>query len=357
MTPVPVRLAAPPYDALLVVSFGGPEQPADVMPFLENVRRGKNVPRERMLEVAHHYERFGGASPINQQNRDLIAALRQEWVRVGINLPIYWGNRNWHPLLRDTLRQMAADGRRSALAYVTSAYSSYSSCRQYQEDIERAQEEVGPDAPQVSTLRKFFNHPEFIATNADHVRAALTELSDATWDTCALIFTAHSIPESMAHHSAYEAQLRDTARHVAATVGAPSWDLVYQSRSGPPSQPWLGPDILDHLRDLKSAGAAAVVVAPIGFLSDHVEVLYDLDIEARQLATELGLRMARARTPGTHPRFVQMLGELVAERLSGSAERRNVGTLGAWHDVCPADCCLSGRPDAPAVVIGSDAKA
>jgi ferrochelatase len=357
MTPVPVPLAAPPYDALLVVSFGGPEQPADVMPFLENVLRGKNVPRERMLEVAHHYERFGGASPINQQNRDLIAALRQECVRVGINLPIYWGNRNWHPLLRDTLRQMAADGRRSALAYVTSAYSSCSSCRQYQEDIERAQEEVGLDTPRVSTLRKFFNHPEFIAANADHVRAALTELNDATWDTCALIFTAHSIPESMARHSAYEAQLRDTARHVAAAVGAPSWDLVYQSRSGPPSQPWLGPDIRDQLRDLKSAGAAAVVVAPIGFLSDHVEVLYDLDIEARQLAAELGLRMARARTPGTHPRFVQMIGELVAERLAGSAERRTVGTMGAWHDVCPTDCCLSGRPDETAVGTGSDARA
>jgi protoporphyrin/coproporphyrin ferrochelatase len=355
MTPAPMRVAGPPYDALLVVGFGGPEQPADVMPFLENVLRGKNVPRERMLEVAHHYELFGGASPINQQNRDLIAALRQQCAHMGIDLPIYWGNRNWHPLLPATLRQMAADGCRSALAYVTAAFSSYSSCRQYQEDIARAQEEVGPDAPRVSTVRKFFNHPGFIETNADLVRAALAELGGATWETCALAFTAHSIPDAMARHSAYEAQLRDAARQIAAAVGAPRWDLVYQSRSGPPTQPWLGPDILDHLRTLRSAGVAAVVVAPIGFLSDHVEVLYDLDIEARHLAAELGLRMARARTPGTHPRFVQMIGELMAERLSGATERPRVGSMPAWHDVCPADCCLSGRPATPSPPTGSDA--
>ncbi|HEY7985106.1 MAG TPA: ferrochelatase [Ktedonobacterales bacterium] len=357
MTPAPPRLATPPYDALLVVSFGGPERPSDVMPFLANVLRGKHVPRERMLEVAHHYERFGGASPINQQNRDLIAALRPALARAGIELPVYWGNRNWHPLLPDTLRQMAADGRRNALAYITSAYSSYSGCRQYLEDIASAQDAVGPDAPHVSTLRKFFNHPDFIATNADHVRAALAELDGATWEHCALAFTAHSIPQSMARQSAYEAQLRDTARHVAAAVGAPRWDLVYQSRSGLPSQPWLGPDILDHLRDLKSAGTSQVVIAPIGFLSDHVEVLYDLDIEARQRATELGLRLARARTAGTHPRLVRLIAELVAERMSGSTERRAVGTLGAWHDICPAESCLSGRPATPAVAPGSDARA
>jgi protoporphyrin/coproporphyrin ferrochelatase len=354
MTAASMRLAAPPYDALLVVGFGGPEQPADVMPFLRHVVRGKNVPDERLQEVAHHYAECGGYSPINQQNRDLIAALHDECAQLGIDLPIYWGNRNWHPLLPDTLRQMAADGRTSALAYVTAAYSSYSSCRQYQEDIARAQDEVGDGAPHVSTLRKFFNHPEFIEANADHVRAALAGLQGATWETCALVFTAHSIPESMARHSSYAAQLADTAHHVAAAVGAPSWDLVYQSRSGPPAQPWLGPDVLDHLRALSAAGTKSVVIAPIGFLSDHVEVLYDLDVEARALAAELGLRLARARTVGTHPRFVRMIGELFMERLSGSQVRRTVGTMGAWHDVCPAESCLSGRPAASAAVSGSD---
>ncbi|HEV2236308.1 MAG TPA: ferrochelatase [Ktedonobacterales bacterium] len=344
MTSAPLRLAAPPYDALLVISFGGPEQQSDVMPFLENVLRGKNVPRERMLAVAHHYERFGGASPINQQNRDVIAALGPALARAGIALPVYWGNRNWHPLLPDTLRQMAVDGRRNALAYITSAYSSYSGCRQYLEDIACAQQEVGPEAPRVSTLRKFFNHPDFIAANADRVRAALAELAGETWDDCALVFTAHSIPEGMARHSAYEAQLRDTAHHVAAAVGALRWDLVYQSRSGPPDQVWLGPDILDHLRALAASGARQVVIAPIGFLSDHVEVLYDLDIEARQVAADLGLRLVRARTVGTHPLFVRMIAELAAQRLSGSTERRAVGTMGAWHDICPAESCLSGRP-------------
>jgi ferrochelatase len=338
-----MRLAAPPYDALLVVSFGGPEQPSDVMPFLRNVVRGRNVPDERLRDVAHHYERFGGASPINQQNRDVIAALRPALLERGIDLPIYWGNRNWHPLLADTLRQMAVEGRRNALAYVTSAYSSYSGCRQYQEDIAAAQEEAGPDAPRVSMLRKFFNHPDFIATNADHVRAALGELNGATWDDCVLLFTAHSIPESMARHSRYAAQLRETAQLVATTVGAPAWELAYQSRSGPPSQPWLGPDMLDSLRTLRAAGAQAVVIAPVGFLSDHVEVLHDLDIEARELAAELGLCLARARTAGTHPRFVHMIGELIMERLADTTERRALGSMGAWHDTCPMDCCLSGH--------------
>jgi ferrochelatase len=357
MTLAPMCLAAPPYDALLVVSFGGPEQPSDVMPFLRNVVRERNVPDERLLEVAHHYERCGGASPINQQNRDLIAALRPALARRGLELPIYWGNRNWHPLLPDTLRQMAADGRRNALAYVTSAYSSYSGCRQYQEDIARAQADAGPHAPRVSMLRKFFNHPDFIGANADHVRTALDELGGVTWDTCVLVFTAHSIPEGMARRSSYAAQLHEIAQHVAAILGAPRWDLVYQSRSGPPSQPWLGPDILEHLRALKATGAEAVVIAPIGFLSDHVEVLYDLDVEARELAAELGLRLARASTVGTHPRFVQMIGELVMERLSGSAERRAVGALGAWHDVCPANCCLNGLPSVATTKTGMDASA
>lgn len=332
-----------PYDAILVLSFGGPEGSDDVMPFLENVLRGRNVPRERMAEVAHHYELFGGVSPINQQNRDLIQALRAELDANHIALPIYWGNRNWAPMLPDTLRLMAADGRRHALAYITSAYSSYSGCRQYLEDIARAQAEVGERAPMVSPLRKFFNHPAFIAANADHLRAALDQVPADRRAGTALVFTAHSIPESMARTSAYERQLREASRLVAGAVGHPQWDLVYQSRSGPPSQPWLAPDICDHLRSLAARGVTDVVVAPVGFLSDHVEVLYDLDIEARAVAQSLGLSLVRAPTVGVHPAFVGMIRELLVERLHEGTERRALGTLGPSRDVCDAECCT---PDA-----------
>src|SRR5690348_8059077 len=329
-----------PYDAILVVSFGGPEGMDDVMPFLENVLRGRNVPRERMLAVAHHYELFGGVSPINQQNRDLIAALRQSLDAHGINLPIYWGNRNWHPLLPDTLREMACDGRRHALACITSAYSSYSGCRQYLEDIERAQAEVGPDAPAVSALRKFYNHPDFIRANADRVRAALATIPASQQAEAIVVFTAHSIPLSMAQNSRYVGQLREAGRLIAAELElGDRWQLAYQSRSGPPSQPWLEPDICDTLRVLKEEGKTAVVVAPIGFLSDHVEVLYDLDVEARQLADELGMTMARAQTVGTHPAFVDMIRQLIVERLQPGTERRFLGSEGASPDTCGADCC------------------
>ncbi|HEU5348281.1 MAG TPA: ferrochelatase [Ktedonobacterales bacterium] len=329
-----------PYDAILLVSFGGPEDLDDIMPFLENVLRGRNVPRERMLEVAHHYELFGGVSPINQQNRDLIAALRESLDAHGIDLPVYWGNRNWHPLLPDTLRQMARDGKRHALAYITSAYSSYSGCRQYLEDIERAQSEVGRDAPQVSALRKFYNHPDFIRANAERVRAALATIAEPQRSSAVVVFTAHSIPLSMAQNSRYVSQLRETARLVAGELNLPRWELAYQSRSGPPSQPWLEPDIGDTLRVLKSEGVNAVVVAPIGFLSDHVEVLYDLDVEARQLADELGLTMARAQTVGTHPAFVEMIRQLITERIQPGTERRFLGPDGASPDGCGgSDCC------------------
>jgi protoporphyrin/coproporphyrin ferrochelatase len=331
------------YDALLIVSFGGPEGPDDVMPFLENVLRGRNVPRERMLEVAHHYERFGGVSPLNGQNRALIAALREELHANGPNLPIYWGNRNWHPLLADTLRQMSGDRVRHALAFVTSAYSSYSGCRQYHEDVARAQAEVGPDAPRVSFLRKFYNHPGFVAANTEHVRAALGQLPAERRSRAHIAFTAHSIPESMARASRYEGQLNEACRLVAEGLEQPRWQLVYQSRSGPPTQPWLEPDIGDHLRALRAAGVEDVVIAPIGFLSDHIEVLYDLDVEARHLAAALGLNMARAATVGVHPAFVGMIRDLIAERVTGSAERRVLGTLGAGSDVCPVDCCLPGQ--------------
>ena len=335
-----------PYDALLVVSFGGPEGPDDVMPFLETVLRGRNVPRERMLEVAHHYELFGGVSPINAQNRALIAALRDELARKGPALPVYWGNRNWHPLLADTLRQMAQDGVQHALAFITSAYSSYSGCRQYREDLARAQAEVGADAPQVSVLRKFYNHPGFIEANVEHVRAALDAIPAERRSRAPIAFTAHSIPESMARASLYERQLVETCRLVAEGVEQPSWRLVYQSRSGPPSQPWLEPDVTDHLKALRTAGIEDVVIAPIGFISDHIEVLYDLDVEAQQLAAALGLNMVRAATAGVHPAFVAMIRELVVERLTGGSDKRALGMQGPSHDVCPADCCLSvyGRP-------------
>ena len=238
----------PKYDAVLVTSFGGPEGPADVMPFLENVLRGKNVPHERMLEVAEHYYHFGGKSPINDQNRRLIAALERELAEHGPKLPVYWGNRNWHPMLADTLLQMKKDGVRHALAFVTSAYSSFSSCRQYREDIAKAREDAGPDAPVVDKIRAFHNHPGFIEAMVDRVRAALAKLPEEGRDAAQLIYTAHSIPYAMARSCDYEVQLRETGRLVAEELGHADWQLVYQSRSGPPSQPWLEPDILDYLR-------------------------------------------------------------------------------------------------------------
>jgi protoporphyrin/coproporphyrin ferrochelatase len=313
------------YDALLLVSFGGPEGMDDVIPFLENVLRGRNVPRERMLQVARHYEMFGGVSPINQQNRNLIAALRKELDRNGPRLPIYWGNRNWHPLLPDTLAQMTQDGIKNALAFVTSAYSSYSSCRQYRQNISDAQAAVGPEAPRVEKLRVFYNHPLFIEANVEQIRAALVQLEDVN-----LVFTAHSIPESMAVNCDYAAQLAEAAGVIAHALGIKSWQLVYQSRSGSPSQPWLGPDITDHLRTLHREGVRNVVVAPIGFVSDHMEVVYDLDVEARKVADELGMKMVRAATAGTHPAFVRMIRELMLERVENRGP----------ENVCATDCCL-----------------
>ncbi|HKG78208.1 MAG TPA: ferrochelatase [Pyrinomonadaceae bacterium] len=313
------------FDALLLVSFGGPEGMEDVIPFLENVLRGRNVPRERMLQVARHYELFGGMSPINQQNRDLIAALEKEFEQHELRLPIYWGNRNWHPLLPDTLRQMASDGIQNALGFVTSAYSSYSSCRQYLQNIADAQAEVGPGAPRVEKLRAFYNHPLFIEANVDHIREALGQVNSPG----ALVFTAHSIPGSMSANCDYVAQLTETGRLIAHELGVDDWQLVYQSRSGSPSQPWLGPDVSDHLRALRLEGVANVVVAPIGFVSDHMEVVYDLDVEARRVADEIGLKMVRARTAGTHPSFVKMIREMVMERVNGEVP----------VNICAPDCC------------------
>jgi ferrochelatase len=331
------------YDALLIVSFGGPESMDEVMPFLENVLRERNVPPARMREVAHHYELFGGVSPINAQNRRLMAALEEELETNGPRLPVYWGNRNWHPLLSDTLRRMMNDGIKNALAFVTSAYSSYSSCRQYREDIERARAEVGPDAPRVEKLRAFYNHPGFVEPNVEHVRSALNQIPKERREATQIAFTAHSIPLSMAANCDYQAQLLETCRLVAEGVHHDRWQLVFQSRSGPPTEPWLEPDICDHLVELKEAGTEWVVVAPVGFISDHMEVLYDLDTEARALAERIGLKMIRAATVGTHPVFVKMIRELILERMNPNPVRRFLGTRGASHDVCPVDCCLQAK--------------
>ena len=334
------------YDAILIVSFGGPESRQDVIPFLENVLRGRNVPRERMLAVAGHYYHFEGKSPINQQTRELIAALESELAERGPKLPVYWGNRNWHPMLADTLRRMQQDGIQRALAFVTSAYSSYSGCRQYREDIARAQNEVGPGAPQIDKLRAFFNHPGFIEATAERLQDALAEVPANACPDVQVVYTAHSIPLSMANTCDYVRQLEEVRKLVSQRLGATSDALVYQSRSGAPGQPWLEPDILDYLRDVKARHlASAVVLAPISFISDHMEVLYDLDIEARQLCHSLDLPMARAKTVGVHPKFIAMIRELILERTAG-AERRALGSLGPRQDECAEDCCLA--PQRPA---------
>ncbi len=290
-----------------------------------------------MLEVAEHYYHFGGVSPINGQMRGLVPLLEAELRERGPKLPVYWGNRNWHPMLADTLRRMRDDGVRRAVAFVMSAYSSYSGCRQYLEDIARARETVGPGVPEIDKLRLFYNHPGFIEPMAERVREAQNQRPGA-----ALIYTAHSIPASMAASSQYEAQLREACRLVSDRAGRTEWRLVYQSRSGPPSQPWLGPDIGAHLRELHAAGVRDVVIAPIGFISDHMEVLYDLDTEARALCEGLGLNLVRAATVGNHPAFVSMIAELAGERM-GQAKPRWLGNLGPTADVCEPDCCAPPR--------------
>ncbi len=336
------------YQALLVVSFGGPEKPEDVMPFLENVTRGRGIPPDRLQEVAQHYYHFGGKSPINDQCRELIHALRGELDANGIALPIYWGNRNWYPYLADTLREMRSDGITRCLAFVTSAYSSYSGCRQYRENLAAAQIEIGEGAPQIDKLRVFYNHPGFITACADRVREALTQFSREEQKNLRLVTTAHSIPCSMAQTSDYERQLRETARLLSEAVHLENWDLVYQSRSGPPTQPWLEPDILDHLRGLRAEGVRNVILAPIGFTSDHMEVLFDLDTEARELAAELGMKVVRAGTAGTHPAFISAIRELIQERLDPAASRLAIGRFGPNHDYCPRDCCPAPqRPGKP----------
>ena len=334
-----------PYDAILLVSFGGPEKRDDVMPFLENVTRGRSVPRERLLEVAEHYYRFDGVSPINAQNRALLAALRALLDSQGPALPLYWGNRNWQPLLTETVARMADDGIRRALAFVTSAFASYSSCRQYLEDIARARAEVGARAPVIDKLRLYWDHPGFIEPMVEHTEAALAMLPDDARGEAHLAFTAHSVPRSTADTSAYVAQLEEASGLVAARLRSRHpWALAFQSRSGPPSQPWLEPDIRDHLAALRARGVTEVVLVPIGFVSDHLEVQWDLDLEAAARARELGMRLTRAATVGTHPGFVAMIRELVRER-TGDAPRLALGRGGPAPDVCAPGCCLApARP-------------
>jgi ferrochelatase len=313
------------YEALLVVSFGGPEKPDDVMPFLENVLRGRNVPRERMLEVAEHYYHFGGRSPINDHNRELIASLKDLLNREGPHIPVYWGNRNWHPFLADTLRQMRDDGIKYVGAFITSAYASYSGCRQYLDDIGKAQEQVGAGAPDVCRLRFFHNNPGFIEPLVRNVQTAMSRFPAPPH----VAFTAHSVPISMADSSPYVGQLTETCQLIAGALGHTDWKLVYQSRSGPPGQPWLEPDIGDHIRQLHAAGRRDIIIAPVGFISDHMEVIYDLDTEAAGLCEQLGMHMERAKTVGTAPEFVRLIRDLLL----------------APCRVCEPDCCP--RPQRP----------
>ncbi len=341
-----------------------------MVPFLENVTRGKNVPRERLLQVAERYRLFHGISPINEQNRALLRALVAELNAHGPHLAVYWGNRNWHPLLPDTLQQMADDGVRRALAFVTSAFGSYPGCRQYLEDIQQAREAVGPQAPQVEKLRLFFNHPGFIEAMAHRVLAALEEIPAERRQAARLVYTAHSLPVDMAQSSPYQKQLAEACRLVSERIGRTGWDLVYQSRSaagkgdrhllperpegcfaqkvpvtfsGPGEQQWLEPDIKDHLLRLHETGSVKdVVLVPIGFLSEHIEVVYDLDVEAVGLGEQLGISVVRAGVVGTHPRLVTMIRELIQERIAECPTRLAMGTLGPWPDDCPAGCCVRG---------------
>jgi ferrochelatase len=350
----------PAYDAFLLLSFGGPEGPDDVLPFLENVTRGRGIPPERLAEVAEHYMAFGGVSPINAQCRAMLDAVRA----AGLGMPMYWGNRNWHPFLEDTVRQMADDGVERAVAFATSAYSSYSACRQYLDDIDRAVAAVGPRAPKIDKIRPYFNHPGFIEPFAENTSAALATLPANVQDSARLVFTAHSVPLGMAETSGsvsagtarpaavggrYAAELFEASRLIAERVrgNGASFDLVWQSRSGPPSAPWLEPDVCDHIQALSENGSAsAVVIVPVGFVSDHMEVVHDLDTEARSVAESLGLPFARAAAPGSSQRFAQMVCELVAGRVSGTPALA-LGDFGPATGDCPADCCRyvpRGRP-------------
>jgi len=362
-----------PYDAVLLLSFGGPEKPEDVLPFMRNVTRGKGIPEERLVEVSQHYALFGGRSPINDQNRELLAALRAELDARGIDTPLAWGNRNGEPYTDGALADLRGSGASRVLALVTSAYGSYSGCRQYREHVAAALAGVaghGDDTPadaeaaagvRVDKLRHYFNHPGFVRANADAVVEAFTDLAARLGrpraDVAAeapLLFVTHSIPLAMEAGSAaarpgYVAQHQDACREVAQLVAAdlgvtPDWSLAFCSRSGPPSQPWLEPDVNDVLTERAAGGTTAVVMSPIGFVSDHMEVAYDLDTEAMATAEGLGVTAVRAGSASTRAPFVAGLVDLMLERAAAERgedpERATVGVLGAWPDRCAVGCCF-----------------
>jgi ferrochelatase len=351
------------YDAVVLASFGGPEGQDDVIPFLRNVTRGRGIPDERLEEVAHHYRAFGGVSPINAQNRALKAALEAELERRGVDLPVYWGNRNWGPMLADALREAAAAGHRRLLGIATSAYSSYSSCRQYREDFARALTETDlGDTLRIDKVRQYFDHPGFVAPFVEGVRDGLGELEHRLQGIdlqreARVLFTTHSIPSADAARSgpdfrgfgeggAYAAQHRAVAEVVMARSGrGVTWELVFQSRSGPPSQPWLEPDVNDAIRRLAAEGVRAVLLVPLGFVSDHMEVKWDLDTEAMETAAEVGVLALRTPTPGIDPAYVAGLVDLVLERRDGvpTADRPAETALGPWYDVCRPGCCENAR--------------
>ena len=354
---------AAPYDALLLVSFGGPERAEDVVPFLENVTRGRAIPRERLQEVGEHYFARGGKSPINDQNREFLAALREDFRGNGLDLPVYWGNRNWHPYLADTLRQMKADGVDRVACVLTSAYSSYSGCRQYRENLADAVAEVGEGAPRLDRLRHYFNHPGFIEPMVDATLAALADLGEGVRHDARVLFVTHSIPTSMNAGSgpdggAYVAQHLTVAEEIGERVRQETGhryatDLVFCSRSGPPHVPWLEPDVNDRIEELSAEGVEAVVLVPIGFVSDHMEVIHDLDTEARETAEKLGVAFSRAATAGVDPRFVSMVRDLLLERAAVERDqevaRATVGALPPSWDLCPADCCPNPGGHRPAL--------
>ncbi len=351
-----------PYDALLLVSFGGPEKPDDVVPFLENVTRGRGIPRERLEEVGQHYFQFGGRSPINDQNREFLAALREDLAGAGIDLPVYWGNRNWDPYLTDTVRQMAADGITRAACFMTSAYSSYSSCRQYRENLADAVAGV-ENAPRLDKLRHYFNHPGFVEPVVDATLAALADLPADVRDSAHLAFVTHSIPVAMNDASgpdggAYQAQHLSVAQAVVERIRQETGrshphELVFCSRSGAPHVPWLEPDVNDHVEALRVDGAAAVVLVPVGFVSDHMEVIYDLDTEALATAEKVGLPATRAATAGIDPRFVATVRDLLLERATvergQDVVRAAVGSIAPMWDKCPVGCCANPRGERPAL--------
>lgn len=328
------------YDALILVSFGGPEGPEDVIPFLQNVTRGRQIPAERLEDVARNYQQLGGISPLNAANRSIIERLESRLAGEGVELPVYFGNRNWHPLLGDTVALMRDDGIQRALALVTSAFSSYPGCRQYLEDISEARAEAGPDAPEIDKIRIFHNHPLFVEAQTRVTESALEQAPEPR----RLVFSAHSIPTSMAASCDYEAQLRDTATCVADAVGEPAWDLAFQSRSGRPQDPWLEPDISDHIDALAAEGVSTVVVVPLGFLSEHVEIVWDLDVVAAERAHAAGVEMIRAAAVDSRPELIDAFAALVMERLNPDSDRPAVGALEVRPDVCAPDCCPPTTP-------------